>query len=59
MNNSKIRILYLNKMSKSKGHKFQEAIATYGECTFKWEQIDTAENRNELASKEKEYIFGI
>lgn len=37
--------------------KFYEAIATYGEDSFKWEQIDTAENPNELANKEKQYIL--
>ena len=37
--------------------KFGNAIATYGPEAFKWEQIDTANDINELAAKEKEYIF--
>lgn len=37
--------------------KFYEAIATFGEDAFTWEQIDTAESTDELAAKEKEYII--
>ena len=48
---------HIQKANKETGHQFQEEIATYGEDTFIWEQIDTAENINELARKEKEYIF--
>ena len=38
-------------------NKFHSAINTYGEESFKWEQIDTAINNDELAQKEKEYIL--
>jgi len=36
--------------------KFYEAIHTYGAEHFKWETIDTAENVDELALKEQQYI---
>lgn len=36
---------------------FQEAIATYGPEAFTWEQIDTANDTNELADKERQYIL--
>lgn len=36
---------------------FQEAIGTYGPEAFSWETIDTAENIDELAKKEKHYIY--
>lgn len=36
--------------------KLFKALRTYGEDVFNWEQIDTAQNPNELASKEKKYI---
>ena len=39
------------------GHKFQEAISTYGAEAFSWEQIDTASSSDELAQKEKQYIL--
>ena len=39
-----------------KGH-FQEAIGTYGSEAFSWETIDTATNTDELAQKEKYYIY--
>ena len=48
---------HIQKANKDSGHQFQEEIATYGEDAFTWEQIDTAENINKLARKEKEYIF--
>ena len=38
------------------GHQFQEAISTYGADAFSWKQIDTANNFDDLAQKEKEYI---
>lgn len=47
---------HLQKANKRQGHYFQEAIATYGPEAFVWEQIDTADTINELASKEKQYI---
>lgn len=37
--------------------KFYEAISTYGEDAFTWEQIDTASDKNELAAKEKSYVI--
>jgi hypothetical protein len=37
--------------------KFQEAISTYGAGAFSWEQIDTASSIDELAYKEKQYIY--
>lgn len=40
-----------------KGSYFQEAIGTYGPDAFEWEQIDTANDINELAEKEKQYIL--
>ncbi len=48
---------HLQKANQGQGHFFQEAIATYGAEAFVWEQIDTAETINELASKEKQYIL--
>ena len=38
------------------GHRFQEAIGTYGPEAFIWEQIDTADSIDELAKKEIKYI---
>lgn len=37
--------------------KFQNAIATYGIDAFEWTLIDTAYNANDLAEKEKHYIY--
>ena len=45
------------KAQKEEHSCFQEAIATYGPDAFSWEQIDTANDANELAKKEQEYIF--
>lgn len=45
------------KASQEVGSKFQEAIGTYSPEAFTWEQIDTANNPNELAEKEKQYIL--
>ena len=39
------------------GGYFQNAIATYGADSFHWEQIDTANDENDLAKKEKGYIL--
>ncbi len=47
---------HIQKSYSGTGHQFQEAIGTYGPDSFKWEQIDIANNSNELASKEKDYI---
>ena len=38
-------------------NKFHSEISTYGESSFKWEQVDTATTADELAKKEKEYIL--
>lgn len=48
---------HLKKVTKGKSYAFQNAIATYGIDNFKWEQIDTAITKDELAKKEKEYIL--
>lgn len=48
---------HLQKANNGSGHTFQEAIGTYGPEAFTWEEIDTANSLNELAEKEKEYIF--
>lgn len=36
--------------------KFHNAIATYGIDSYKWEQIDTANGKDELAQKEIKFI---
>jgi predicted GIY-YIG superfamily endonuclease len=48
---------HLKKSTKGKSYEFQQAISTYGQEAFKWEQIDTATSIDELARKEKEYIL--
>lgn len=48
---------HLQKASNGSGHTFQQAIGTYGPEAFVWEEIDTANSLNELAEKEKEYVF--
>lgn len=48
---------HYQKANKKVGSYFQEAIGTYGAEAFSWEQIDTAENSNELAEKESKYIY--
>jgi len=47
---------HAQKALKGKGSAFQEAIAKYSVDNFIWEEIDTAENLNILAEKEKKYI---
>ena len=47
---------HYNKADKNYNHKFQKAILEYGKENFDWEQIDTAEDSNELALKETYYI---
>lgn len=47
---------HIRKANDKIGHKFQEAIGTYGPDAFIWEQIDTAQSSNELAEKERSYI---
>lgn len=48
---------HIGKTNTGVGGYFQDAIGTYGPDAFEWEQIDTANNLNELALKEKEYII--
>jgi hypothetical protein len=48
---------HIQRIGKTYSGAFQEAINTYGVDAFKWEQIDTAIDNNELAKKEKEYII--
>jgi hypothetical protein len=48
---------HIQKANKGVGGYFQEAIGTYGPDSFSWDQIDTANNSNELAEKEKQYIL--
>lgn len=47
---------HYNKAVKDYGYKFQNAIREYGIENFTWEQIDTAQDPNELALKETNYI---
>lgn len=47
---------HYNKAVKNYGHKFQTAIREHGIINIKWEQIDTAQDTNELALKESYYI---
>ena len=47
---------HYNKATKNYGHKFQNAIREYGIENFTWEQIDLAQDANELALKESNYI---
>ncbi len=48
---------HIQKSNKGIGSYFQEAIGTYGPEAFTWEQIDTANDVNEMAAKEKRYIL--
>ncbi|MBC8767357.1 GIY-YIG nuclease family protein [Arenibacter sp. BSSL-BM3] len=48
---------HVQKSNKGLGGYFQEAIGTYGPEAFAWEQIDTANDVNEMAAKEKRYIM--
>lgn len=47
---------HLKDMERNSPYRFHQAIATYGPETFSWNQIDTADDVNELAIKEKHYI---
>lgn len=47
---------HYNKAVKNYGYKFQNAIRDYGIEHFTWEQIDKAQDLNELALKESSYI---
>ena len=48
---------HIQKAKKGVGGYFQEAIGTYGPEAFEWVEIDTANNPNELAEMEKQYIL--
>lgn len=48
---------HLQKAKKKVGSRFQEAIATYPPEAFEWTEIDSASTYNELADKEKQYIY--
>jgi hypothetical protein len=48
---------HLGKAKRGDGSWFQRAIATYGPEAFEWEQIDTANDPNDLAEKERRYIL--
>lgn len=48
---------HYKKSASGKETKFYKAIGTYSPSAFKWEQVDTASNNDELAKKEKEYII--
>lgn len=47
---------HIQKSDKKVGSYFQEAMQTYGNESFTWEQIDTASSSDELAKKEVYYI---
>ncbi|MEY8850028.1 GIY-YIG nuclease family protein [Psychroserpens sp. XS_ASV72] len=48
---------HLQKSDCTTKNKFHNAISTYGLELFVWEIIDTANSIDELARKEKQYIF--
>lgn len=48
---------HIQKAGTGSSHKFHYAISTTGADNFKWEQLDTASNSNELAEKETKYIY--
>lgn len=48
---------HLERAKREENNKFHIAISTYGAWAFSWKQIDTANSRNELAKKEKQYII--
>lgn len=48
---------HIQKATKGESNKFYEAVRTYGQEAFIWEQIDTATSIDELALKEKYYIL--
>lgn len=47
---------HIQKSNKATDSKFHNAVSTYGSDSFRWIQIDTASNIDELASKEIKYI---
>lgn len=48
---------HVERANRSENGKFQEAISTYGTEAFTWEQIDTVSSTDELAKREKEFIY--
>ena len=48
---------HIEKSKSGKKGKFYEAIGTYSPNAFIWTEIDTASTTDELAKKEKYYIF--
>ena len=57
-NGLKERMLdHLERAQRNEKSKFHQAIKKYGADSFIWEQIDTAISIDELAKKEKQYIF--
>lgn len=50
------KIDHLQKANNDIGYKFHEAIKEFGSDTFIWEEIDTANSMNDLATKEKYWI---
>lgn len=51
------RLDHIERALRGELNKFHEGICTYGVNAFSWEQIDTASTIDELAQKEKEYVF--
>ncbi len=48
---------HVERANRNEFTKFHSAINTFGPEAFSWEQIDTANSINEMASKEKYYIL--
>lgn len=48
---------HIERAKRGEKNKFHESIRTYGEYAFKWVQIDTARCVDELAQKEKDFIY--
>ena len=48
---------HIERANRGEENKFHKAIRTYGIDTFSWEQIDTANSMDELASKEQYYVL--
>lgn len=48
---------HTERSNRGETNKFHQAINTYGPEAFEWTQIDTANSIDDLALKEKQYIF--
>lgn len=48
---------HFQRVDKTYSCNFHKAIRTFGLDAFSWEQIDTANNNDELAKKEKQYVL--